>query len=244
MYIYIFFSGLKFCESTILLQSHIYIYIYVIYKIYIYIYIYVSIYLLIYIYIYIYTCLARFSRAATPSTVAEFPIALWDFQHKMPEPNLACMVFSATNQLGVPSKYRQSLCHCLQKITCAVLIPCNVQSSFACVLLVKKRHVATICPKRIWLVWCFLLLINWGAFKSIAKACATAYKKIAYAPKPNLACMVFSAANQLGCLQSIAKACATAYKRSHVLFLIPYDVLIVYGNDHQRSKLATEPGAG
>ena len=28
----------------------------------------------------------------------------------------------------MPSKYRQSLCHCLQKIACAVLIPCDVQS--------------------------------------------------------------------------------------------------------------------
>jgi len=37
-------------------------------------------------------------------------------------------------------------------------------------------------------------------------------------PLPNLACMVFSAASQLGCLQSIAKACATACRRSHVLF--------------------------
>ena len=46
---------------------------------------------------------------------------------------------------------------CFDSVWCSIVIRMCAVS--------EKRHVAAICPNRIWLVWCFLLLINWGAFK-------------------------------------------------------------------------------
>ena len=56
----------------------------------------------------------------------------------------------------MPLPAKDHMC-CFDSVWCSIVIRMCAVS--------EKRHVAAICPNRIWLVWCFLLLINWGAFK-------------------------------------------------------------------------------
>ena len=56
----------------------------------------------------------------------------------------------------VPLPAKDHMC-CFDSVWCSIVIRMCAVS--------EKRHVAATCPNRSWLIWCFLLLINWGAFK-------------------------------------------------------------------------------